>query len=158
MSLRGEELMITKKARFVIGIVTLSLVGVFVSSTGLRPARPRAARIASGQRQHGQATHSTGDWTLNKNLNDDSAKAMESMHSERRGESGHGPWMHGGGGRGGVDPGQLHAMQRAMEAPIDLRSPSGTARSPLPTATRRGHEAHADVFIGPGRQNTSTCW
>jgi hypothetical protein len=50
---------------------------------------------------------------------------MESMHSEGRGGPRHGPWMHGGRGRGGVDPGQLQAMQRAMEAPDRLTISQG---------------------------------
>ena len=51
------------------------------------------------QLQHGQTTHLTGEWTLSKNLNDDSAKAMETMHREGRGGPGHSPWMHDGGSR-----------------------------------------------------------
>jgi hypothetical protein len=113
--------MITKNARFAIGIMLLSLIGVLVSGELFAQQGPGMTRTDTGQRkQKSQTADFTGDWTLNKNLSDDAAKVMESMHSERGGGSGRGPWMHGGGGSKGMDPEQRQAMRRAIEAPARL--------------------------------------
>jgi hypothetical protein len=113
--------MIIKDARFAIGIVMLSLIGVFVSGEVFARQGPGMTRTAAGQnKQKSQTTDFTGDWTLNKNLSDDPAKVMESMHSEGGGGSGRGSWMHGGGGSKGMGPEQRQTMRGAIEAPARL--------------------------------------
>jgi hypothetical protein len=77
----------------------------------------------------------TGAWTLNEDLSDDAAKVMESMHGGDQGRrggghrppggsGGHGPGMHGAGGRGEMSPEQMQAMRarmdRTLEAPARL--------------------------------------
>ena len=117
---QGEEPMIIKKARFAVGIVTLSLIGVLVSSAVFAQRGPKRYEFGSDHPQQGQTAHLTGEWRLNTDLSDDPAKVMESMHSERGGGSGRGRWMHGGGGGGGMDPAKMQAMRSAMEAPAKL--------------------------------------
>jgi hypothetical protein len=88
------------------GLIKVTLICALVSSTMFS--------------QHkAQATNLTGSWTLNKDLSDDPAKAVETIHGQRSGRSGHGPWMHGGG-RGGMDRAQMDAMRRALESPARL--------------------------------------
>jgi hypothetical protein len=55
-------------------------------------------------------------------------------------------------------PDSCRRCSAQWKPPIDLRSVRGTARSPLLTSTRRGHEPHADVLMVPGRHNIRTCW
>jgi len=112
--------MTIKKARFAVGIVTLSLIGVLVSSAVFAQRGPKRYEFGSDHPQQGQTAHLTGEWRLNTDLSDDPAKVMESMHSERGGGSGRGRWMHGGGGGGGMDPAKMQAMRSAMEAPAKL--------------------------------------
>src|SRR5262249_7950838 len=112
--------MMINKARSIVGIVTLSSIGLFVSSTIFAQHGPERHGADSGQRQQGHTPNLTGAWTLNKDLSDDPATVMETMKGERRGGSGHGPWMHGGGRRGGMDQAKMQSMHRAMEAPARL--------------------------------------
>ena len=109
--------MIISRARFALGIVTLSFIGVFVSPAVFARRGPQPYEFDFAERQQGQTTHWTGEWTLNTDLSDDPAKVMESMHN---GGSGRGRWMHGGGGGGGMDPAKMQAMRSAMEAPAKL--------------------------------------
>lgn len=109
--------------RFVLAIVLLSSIGVFISSTGFARQTPEQYAPATAQRQEVQTTTLTGVWTLNAALSDDSARVMAAIQSQRRAGTGHGPWLHGGGG-GGRNPGETKAMQermhRAMDAPASL--------------------------------------
>jgi hypothetical protein len=120
-----EELMISKTARFTVGIVTLSSIGAFVSSTGFAQHEPGQYASGSPEGQQAQDTTLTGVWTLNKDLSDDPAQTMAATHGERPGRSGHGPWRHGGRGRG--DPGQMQAMHAQMHpARLTITQASGS--------------------------------
>lgn len=97
------------------GLLKTLIVTVFAvaaAATGL------SAHSLAAERD--KTANLTGAWRLNKDLSDDPAQAMAGMQGERRGGSGHGPWRHGGGGRGGMDPGRMETMHRAMEAAARL--------------------------------------
>ena len=61
---QGEEPMIIKKARFAVGIVTLSLIVVLVSSAVFAQRGSKRYEFGSDHPQQGQTAHLTGEWRL----------------------------------------------------------------------------------------------
>jgi hypothetical protein len=110
--------MIVRNARLAVGVVILSSIGVFVSSTVLAQHGAVQHGADSTQSQQVQTTTLTGAWTLNKHLSDDPGQVMTAMHGERRSGSGHGPWRHGGRGHGGTDSAQMQATHARMHRAI----------------------------------------
>lgn len=85
----------------------------------------RAASLQSHGNDRDIHSNLTGAWTLNGELSDDPAKVMETLHGVSGGGrgmpfGGHGPGMHGGGGRGPTDPEQMRARMALVEPPRRL--------------------------------------
>lgn len=105
-----------------------SIVALFVASATVSAV----SEVPLGFQEE-KTANLTGSWTLNKDLSDDPAKALENLQAERRGGFGGGGRMPGGmggrgggmgGGRSGMDPEEMREMRtrmsRATESPAKL--------------------------------------